>query len=89
MKARPCDLAWARSIVRQCRAAGVPVFVKQLGAWPRIAPMDRWEYEAPFRDRAYYRVRDGEHFLECRDRKGGDPSEWPEDLRIREFPEAP
>ncbi len=21
-----------------------------------------------------------------RDRKGGDPSEWPEDLRVREFP---
>jgi len=22
------------------------------------------------------------------DRKGGDPSEWPEDLRVREFPVA-
>ena len=22
-----------------------------------------------------------------RDRKGGDPSEWPEDLRVRQFPE--
>jgi len=32
--ARPFDLAWARSIVRQCREAGVPVFVKQLGARP-------------------------------------------------------
>jgi protein gp37 len=30
--ARPFDLAWARSIVQQCQAAGVPVFVKQLGA---------------------------------------------------------
>ena len=30
--ARPCDVAWVRSIVQQCRAAGVPVFVKQLGA---------------------------------------------------------
>lgn len=32
--ARPCELAWIRSIVDQCRAAGVPAFVKQLGATP-------------------------------------------------------
>ena len=30
--ARPCNTEWVRSIVLQCRAAGVPVFVKQLGA---------------------------------------------------------
>jgi protein gp37 len=34
--ARPCNLAWIRSIVAQCKAAGVPVFVKQLGALPVI-----------------------------------------------------
>ncbi|MCP5230931.1 MAG: phage Gp37/Gp68 family protein [Zoogloeaceae bacterium] len=28
-KARPFDVAWARSTIEQCRAAGVPVFVKQ------------------------------------------------------------
>jgi len=33
--ARPFDLAWARSAIAQCRAAGVPVFVKQLGSQPR------------------------------------------------------
>lgn len=27
--ARPCDVGWVRSIVAQCRAAGVPAFVKQ------------------------------------------------------------
>jgi len=27
--ARPCDLAWIRSIRDQCQAAGVPVFIKQ------------------------------------------------------------
>lgn len=32
--ARPCDLAWIRSIVEQCRAADVRCFVKQLGAHP-------------------------------------------------------
>ena len=30
--ARPCDVSWIASVVRQCREAGVPVFVKQLGA---------------------------------------------------------
>jgi protein gp37 len=32
--ARPCNVEWIRSIVRQCKAAGVPVFVKQLGDSP-------------------------------------------------------
>ena len=33
-KARSMDLAWAESILRQCKAAGARVFVKQLGAKP-------------------------------------------------------
>ena len=32
--ARPVDVEWARSTVEQCKAAGVPVFVKQIGAKP-------------------------------------------------------
>jgi hypothetical protein len=73
--ARPFDLAWARSIVQQCKAAGVACFVKQLGANPFVAEPDRdWSVGAP----------DGTFGLA--DRKGGDPSEWPEDLRVREFP---
>lgn len=68
--ARPFDLAWARSVVEQCRAAGVACFVKQLGANPDGAG---FSVAARFRGR-------------LRDRKGGDPSEWPEDLRVREFP---
>lgn len=32
--ARPFDVEWARSIVRQCRAAGAAPFCKQLGAKP-------------------------------------------------------
>jgi protein gp37 len=33
--ARPFDLAWARSMRDQCAAAGIPYFLKQLGANPR------------------------------------------------------
>lgn len=32
--ARPFDIQWARDIIAQCKAADVPVFVKQLGAKP-------------------------------------------------------
>jgi len=62
--ARPCDLDWIESIVRQCREAGVACFVKQIGAHPvgEIAN------------------------CKLKDRKGGDPAEWPASLRVREFP---
>ncbi len=32
--ARPFDLSWARSLIQQCREAGVPIFIKQMGAKP-------------------------------------------------------
>lgn len=79
--ARPCDVAWIRSIVAQCRAAGVACFVKQLGARPeqRCVIHGRQWREVPGCPRC---PREIEH------RKGGNPEEWPSDLRVREFPEA-
>jgi protein gp37 len=78
--ARPFDVAWARETVRQCREAGVPCFVKQLGARPRIGnPQSHPE--------DFKRPHDLTRLL-LRDRKGGDWSEWPEDLRVREYPAA-
>lgn len=70
--ARPCDVAWIRSIVDQCKAAGVPCFVKQLGAFPVENTGDKYGVMYPV--------------SRIKDRKGGDPSEWPADLRVREFP---
>ncbi len=75
--ARPFDIEWAREIIRQCKAAGVPVFVKQLGANPI--------YEAQFRPYSGVPVID-KKILELYDSKGGNWDEWPSDLRIREFP---
>jgi protein gp37 len=69
--ARPFDLTWARSIVAQCRAARVPVFVKQLGAEPVQSSGAADAHGSLFN---------------LKSRKGGDPAEWPEDLRVREFP---
>lgn len=92
--ARPCAMEWIESVVRQCRAASVPVFVKQLGALvvseQRTAPaalMSRppAEYEPDFiaPNGEVWAWRAG-----LRHPKGGDPAEWPADLRVREYPEA-
>ena len=46
--ARPFDLAWARSLVEQCKAAAVAVFVKQLGSNPIMEPGPlTWPTTAP------------------------------------------
>jgi len=76
-KARPCDVAWLRSTVEQCKAAGVPCFVKQLGANVTLST-DEIERMTG--------VRTLPHRWDLRDRKGGDMAEWPEDLRVRELP---
>ena len=52
-KRRPMEWAWAIELVRQCRAAGVPVFVKQIPVNGKVSK---------------------------------DPSEWPMELRVREYP---
>lgn len=74
--ARPCNVEWIRSIVVQCAAAGVPCFVKQLGSDPFFDPsvMDF--------------SQTGKGISRQTHPKGGDPAEWPEDLRVRQFPEV-
>jgi len=89
--ARRSHLDWFDSIVDQCGAAQVPVFVKQLGAYPgRVLPEGiEGHVTGPVKWAALR--ADGlvvEH-LPLRDRKGGDWEEWPEHLRVREFPPGP
>ena len=74
--ARPFNLAWAQSLLSQCNAAGVPLFMKQIGSNPvvDIAPIGSGNLIASCRA------------VEVRNRKGGTPTEWPASLRIREFP---
>lgn len=83
--ARPCDLAWIRSIKEQCQAAQVPVFVKQLGARPYV------DHDLDGVHR-YVEASDcgidlPGYVMKLKDKKGGDMAEWPQDLRIREFPQ--
>jgi protein gp37 len=78
--ARPFDIAWARRVVDQCKAAGVAVFCKQLGA----KPFYMWPEHTDPKNRHSQIIKR----LELKDRKGGNPSEWPKSLRVREFPKA-
>ncbi len=66
--ARPCNLADVRDVRDQCKSAGVPCYIKQLGSNP-------------------IGIHEGQYvdYL-LKHPKGGDPDEWPEDVRVREFP---
>lgn len=92
--ARPCKVSWIRSLVEQCKEVNVPVFVKQLGSncidrndagfegdtsdsWPMGSRFEQEYSERPYQG-TYGRVR--------LHKKGGNPEEWPEDLRVREYP---
>ena len=75
-RARPFDLRWALNTVEQCRKAGVACFVKQVGSKPFISERPGLRY-LPFTPPNEYRFHD---------RKGGDPEEWPEMIRVRQFP---
>ena len=74
--ARPFHIDWARDLRDQCKAAGVAFFMKQLGSDPVMWQRSH-EYPSDGCDVSMNWIEDP---------KGGDPSEWPEDLRIREFP---
>lgn len=82
--ARPFNIEWARDVVAQCQAANVACFVKQLGAKPQ------GHYD-PCLDVEWELLEKKEHPLYAiglKDRKGGDPEEWPTDLRVRQYPEV-
>jgi len=73
-KARPFDVAWARSTIAQCKAAQVPCFVKQLGSNATTDHRTRPEGESHYWTKI------------LKDRAGADPAEWPRDLRVQDFP---
>jgi protein gp37 len=85
--ARDFDIGSARDIVKQCKAAGVAVHVKQLGASPIFngcsSPGEHWPPGTLKDDRGL-----GNWHILLHHKKGGDWNEWPEDLRVREFPET-
>jgi len=66
------DLSWLRSILEQCRRAGVAAFAKQLGTTPYDSE------DGEIRGKS----------VPLSDAKGGDWEEWPEELRVREMPKV-
>ena len=83
--ARPFNVQWARDVIQQCKAAKVSCFLKQVGANP-VEPWCKGEHSEALlvegEDESKVMVS-----LKLNDRKGGDPKEWPSDLRVREFPQ--
>lgn len=106
--ARRFNVAWARDLVRQARAAGAAAFVKQMGAF--VVDRNDVGFDAdthvyvdtglPVQPQAWPEPYDVEHDIngyreefqgaDCRVRlrsaAGVDITEWPVDLRVREFP---
>lgn len=72
-EARPCNLEWISNIVRQCKVAATACFVKQWGSRPFIDTTGGSRYD----DHTFHKLKD---------KKGGDPLEWPEKIRVRQFP---
>lgn len=72
--ARPFNVDWARLIIKQCKAAGVSCFMKQVGSKP-VATDGVGESISTWP-------------LAIKHKKGGDINEWPKDIQVREFPRA-
>lgn len=72
--ARPCHLDWLLKLAAQCQSAEVAVFLKQLGS----NPINSKPYISGVADVHYY--------LKLKDRKGGNIDEFPDELKVREFP---
>lgn len=75
--ARPCNLRWIRRGIKDCRALGISPFVKQVGA--RACTSFCADINCTHPDC-------GVEWLKTRHKKGGNMAEWPEDLRVREYP---
>lgn len=100
--ARPTYAPHVRSLLRQFQRAGTRVFVKQLGAnvrdrndagfdgcEPGSWPLTPEGYELHVEDDVHgyiERYQGAEVRVRLQHQKGGNPAEWPEDLRVRELP---
>ncbi len=88
--ARPAHLEWFRSLRRQCEAAGVAFMMKQMGRevldTGMSSPGEHWPADMVRSQRPRFSEADPSFSIRLRDAKGGDWAEWPEDMRVREFP---
>lgn len=78
-KARATNIAWIGDLREQFQAAGVPVFVKQYGSKP-------YDGEEVFFNELEGGPDSEPRWLRLRHPHGGNPEEWAEADRVREFP---
>lgn len=83
--ARDCDVSLVQSLIGQCKALGIDIFIKQLGAKvydenttsaAHFEPDECW----PDGTKTDY------HRVLLKDHKGGDMAEWPVAMRLRQMP---
>lgn len=70
--ARPCDIKWIRSLVEEIKPNNCSIFVKQLGSKPINSDNGL--------------MRTPQLWLNLKDPKGGNIDEFPDDLKIQQFP---
>jgi len=90
--ARPFHLDWLRSGISQCQSTGVRVLVKQLGSHPVrdmsdvIPASDISDPNLDAADIGAWEYHRHNSPLHLKHPKGTDRNDWPEDVRIEEFP---
>lgn len=77
---RPCSLSQMSRLVAECDKFGTACFVKQLGSNPTTFSGP----SAPGIHPGWAYAKDVD--VKLKNKKGGDPSEWPAHLNIRQFP---
>ncbi|MDR2981891.1 MAG: phage Gp37/Gp68 family protein [Puniceicoccales bacterium] len=82
---QPFCVEFADDLRRQCKASGVPFFMKQMGSNPVTsnANLYDWPDHVEFIDYSSFAASAKIHL---RHRKGEDINEWPEEFQVREFP---
>ena len=81
--ARSCDIDWLRKLRDACAMFKVPFYCKQLGSQPVYRTMKN--FAAPGGGAINAFLNAGEPL---RHPRGGDPAEWPEELRVFQAPPA-
>lgn len=78
--ARPFSIEWALDVRQQCFDAGVPFFLKQLGRVPRLCGIPvRYVEDGGDGEGGWVQGT-------LKDSHGGNWDEWPQSMRVREFP---
>ncbi|KKN73191.1 hypothetical protein LCGC14_0403640 [marine sediment metagenome] len=88
--ARYCPVDNIRDVVKQCKAAGVPVFVKQMHLW-KVRINKILGQKEPKENIYFETIKDAKDWWsECKPKRVliKDINQFPEDLRIRQYPKG-